>query len=592
MRTSLFALLAGIIFVLSGCSLSQMIKKANEQNLTVTPNPLEMHADTVEFTMSALLPVNMLKKGKVYAVSTKYKYADKEETFEDIEFKYEDYPNQKTQQPKVSKTFSFPYSEEKRRGDLVIMGTAYSANGKQKSTPEMPVALGVITTSELVMDINNVSYAPHGFSKEPDIEKRNINFYFLQGSSVLRSSEKRSDRGKELDAYIAEKNITKTVTIVGNHSPEGLETINSKLSKDRASMVEREYRSKMRRYDYKGMADSINFVLKPIIQDWTMFKKAVAKTDMLNDDQKTAINKIINADDGMDFRAKEKELKKLPTYKKFFNEIYPDLRVAQTEIITEIPKKTDAEIAALAGLIREGKAPADTLNEEELEYAATLTSDLDEKAQLYTAATKQSDTWQSHNNLGAVLIEKALMSGDGDMYEDAINHFNISNNRKENAYAYANLGLAEALSTGNDYKALSYYKKALGLNPSGDLRSNIFALKGVSEIKTAKYENAASSLTEANKTPDVMYDLALTNLLKKDFGVAKTEFDKAKEADDKNALAFYCAAVTAARMGDLTGITDNLPKAISIDSDLRERAINDLEFVNYSDSPEFKDAIK
>ncbi len=593
MRTTLYALLAGTIFAFSGCSLSQMIKKANEQNLTVTPNPLEMHADTVTFTMSALLPVNMLKKGKVYTVTTKYKYADKEYTFEDIEFKYEDYPNQKTQQPKASKTFSMPYSGEMIRGDLMIMGTASSANGKSKSTPEMPIALGVITTSELVMDINEVSYAPHGFSKEPDIQKRNINFFFLQGSSVLRSSEKRSDRGKALDAYIAEKNITRTVTIVGNHSPEGLETINSRLSQDRASVVEKEYRRMMRRYDYKGMADSINFVLKPIIQDWTMFKKALAKTDMFNDDEKIAINKIIDDPNGGDFRTKEKALKKLPTYKKFFKEIYPDLRVAKTEIITEIPKKTDAEIAALAGMIREGKAPVDTLNEEELAYAATLTADLDEKEKLYRAATKQNDTWQAHNNLGATLIQKALMSdGNSEIFEDAINHFNISNNRKENAFAYANLGLAEALSSGNNYKALGYYKKALGMNPSGDLRANIQALKGVSEMKIASYQDAASSLGEANKSSDVLYDLALANLLKKDFGVAKSEFDKAIKADDKNALAYYCAAVTSARMGELQGVVDNLPKAIELDGDLRERAINDLEFVNYADSPEFKDAIK
>ena len=90
----------------------------------------------------------------------------------------------------------------------------------------------------------------------------------------------------------------------------------------------------------------------------------------------------------------------------------------------------------------------------------------------------------------------------------------------------------------------------------------------------------------------LVIDSALANLLKKDFGVAKTGFEKAIEADDKNAHAYYCAAVTAARMGELAGVTENLPKAIAINSDLRERAINDLEFVNYADSPEFKDAIK
>ena len=148
-----------------------MVKKASEQNLTVTPNPLEMHADTVEFDISALLPLNMLKKGKEYALEFKYKYSDKEQVLETISFKYEDFPNQKTEQPKETRTYTFPYNPEMLRGELVAVGSAKSANGKSKSTPELVLALGVITTSELVQDVEEVSYAPHGFSKEPDIEK-------------------------------------------------------------------------------------------------------------------------------------------------------------------------------------------------------------------------------------------------------------------------------------------------------------------------------------------------------------------------------------------------------------------------------------
>ena len=429
------------------------------------------------------------------------------------------------------------------------------------------------------------------FPKSQISKKLNLDFFFLQGSSALRSSEKRSDRGKQLNAYIAEKNITKTVTIVGNHSPEGLESVNDRLSKDRAGVVEKEYRRVMRRYDYKGMADSINFVTKPVFQDWSMFKKVLAKTDMLNKDEKLAYTQIIDKNGGS-FRETEKELKKLPTYKKVFKDIYPDLRVAQTEIITEIPKKTDAEIAALAGMIREGKAPVDTLNDEELAYAATLTPDLSEKEQLYRAAIKQNDSWQSHNNLGAVLLQNAMMKDDGDMYEEAINHFNISVNRKANPYAYSNMGLAISKSTGNNYKALANYKMALDQNPAGDIRATTFALKGVSELKIASYQEAATSFNDAAASPTVMYDQALANLLKKDFSVAKEGFDKAKDADNENAYAFYCAAVTSARMGDLNGIVDNLPMAIKLDSSLRERALNDLEFNQYKDSPEFSTAVK
>ena len=49
-------------------------------------------------------------------------------------------------------------------------------------------------------------------------------------------------RDDEFEAFIAHKNITRTVTITGTHSPEGTERINSKLSNDRAAVIEKYYR--------------------------------------------------------------------------------------------------------------------------------------------------------------------------------------------------------------------------------------------------------------------------------------------------------------------------------------------------------------
>jgi len=62
-------LIATLIF--SGCSLSQMVKMSQEQELTVAPSPLELHGNTVDFDMSAKIPVKMLKKGKVYRERTR-----------------------------------------------------------------------------------------------------------------------------------------------------------------------------------------------------------------------------------------------------------------------------------------------------------------------------------------------------------------------------------------------------------------------------------------------------------------------------------------------------------------------------------------
>src|SRR5690606_4011238 len=78
MRKLLYSFLIFGVLSLAGCTLPQMVKMAKEQQLTVTPNPLEVHKDTVAFDMAANLPVKMLKKGTVYSLNTFYKYGENE----------------------------------------------------------------------------------------------------------------------------------------------------------------------------------------------------------------------------------------------------------------------------------------------------------------------------------------------------------------------------------------------------------------------------------------------------------------------------------------------------------------------------------
>src|SRR5687768_8867261 len=271
----------------------------------------------------------------------------------------------------------------------------------------MPVATGIITTSKLVKPVYFAAYAGHGYNNQEELVPVVIpDFIFEQGRSVLRTTEIKSTKGKQLDAFIASKNATRTVTVTGTHSPEGAERINSKLSPDRAAAIEKFYRAEMKKYDYKGKADSIQFILKPVIQDWNEFKTALSAYEGISSEEKGEYLNIINA--GGTFEDQEKQMKKLKTYKKVFKDVYPKLRTAKTEILVVKEKKTDAEISVLAKQITQGSVSADTLSFEELMYAATLTPSLDEKAAIYEAATKKGSNWNAHNNLGAVYIAQAI----------------------------------------------------------------------------------------------------------------------------------------------------------------------------------------
>lgn len=574
-----------------GCTLPKMVKMAKEQQLTVTPNPLEVHKDSVAFDMAANLPVKMLKKGTVYTLNTYYKYGENELALDPIEFKAEDYPNADTEQPKVTKDFVFAYAPAMKSGVLEVEGVA-TKGSKTKTTDRLQVATGVITTSKLVLPAYFAAYADHGYNNQEELIPVIIpDFNFAQGSSVLSWSEKRADKAKELDAFIASKNATRTVTITGTHSPEGAERINTRLSEDRAKVIEKFYRDKMKKYDYEGMADSINFILKPVVEDWTGFKNALAEYDGIPSEQKAEYLNIING--GGTFETQEDALHKLPTYKKVFKDLYPKLRAAKTEILKVKEKKTDAEISVLAKQITQNQVSADTLSFEELMYAATLTPTLSEKAAIYEAATKKGTHWNAHNNLAAVYIAQAIENTDNapSLADKAQAQLEIAAKLNDAAEVEANLATVEMIKK-NAYASYDHAKKAMSAGLSGDNAAGVNGVKGSAEIMIAKYPDAVSSESAAADDATNLFNKGLAQVLNKDYRNAITSFNEATSKDSNLAVAYYGAAVASARLDDAEGVTSYLTKAAKADPSLKEEALNDLEFAKFSATEPFRNALK
>ena len=574
---------------LGGCTLPKMVKMAKDQNLTVTPNPLEVHKDTVTFDMAANLPVKMLKKGTVYTINSYYNYGGKDQTLDPIVFKAEDFPNANTEQPKVNKTFSFAYSPDMKVGKLEVEGVA-SKGSKAKNTPRMEVAKGVITTSKLVKPVYYAAYTEHGYNNQEELTPIIIpDFIFEQGSSVLRRTEVRSPKGKQLDAFIASKNATRTVTVTGTHSPEGAERINSRLSPDRAAAIEKFYREQMKKYDYKGKADSIKFILKPVIQDWSEFKTVMAGYNGISSEEKAEYLNIANS--GGSFEEQEKRMQKLPTYRKVFKDVYPILRTAKTEILTVKDKKTDAEISVLAKQITQGSTNADTLSFEELMYAATLTPSLEEKASIYEAATKKGTNWKAHNNLGAVYIAQAIENNANlaSLADKALAQLQIAARLQDAPEVNANLASVHMMK-GNPYAAYNAAKKASSL--SGDNAAGVNGVKGASEIYLAKYADAVRSESAAADNAENLFNKGLAQILTKDFNNALTSFKESANKNSNYAPAYYGAAIASARLGNAEGVVSNLANAVKADPSLKEAALSDLEFDKYAATDAFKNALK
>lgn len=581
MRKVLNAVILLAVLTLSGCSLTKMAKLAQDQQLNVDPNPLELHGDSVKFKMSATLPVKMLPKGKEYVANVVYKYGDQELPLESITFKAEDYPESNETPPTASESFSFAYKPEMKSGQVIVKGVARDPQkDKEEAAEPVPAAPGIITTSQLVEPVYYAAYAEHGYNNQEELVPTKVDFFFDQGRSNLKYSERRSKRGKEFEAFIAEKNVTRTVTITGTHSPEGTERINSKLSEDRATVIEKYYRQQMDKYDYKGAADSIKFILKPIVDDWNGLKTALADYDGVSADQKSEILNIVNGPG--EFEAKEKALQKLGSYKKMFKDLYPGLRSAKTEILTVKDKKTDAEISVLAKEIVAGTASKDTLSSEELLYAATLTPDLKEKEGIYKAAVAKDDSWNAHANLGAVYVAMAQEdpSKAAEYAGMAETQIDIANNKQESAAAYTSEASVYAIQ-GNLAKAKDAASKAASLSPDNDTNEGLKGVQGYLAIRTADYSSAVSALSGSKQTAENAFNKGLAYLLNKDYDNALSSFGDAISMKKDYADAYYASAVAEARKGNADKVIENLKEAINLNADLKSEAINDLEFQSY-----------
>ena len=63
------------------------------------------------------------------------------------------------------------------------------------------------------------------------------------------------------------------------------------------------------------------------------------------------------------------------------------------------------------------------------------------------------------------------------------------------------------------------------------------------------------------------------------------------ETKDKDAQSWYLKAIMAARAKDATNMTTYLKKCIQMDSKYKQIAMEDLEFINFFKSNEFRSAV-
>jgi len=553
--------LAALLFM--GCGLGKMVKKYPDVKYTVTPDVLEVHGGKVPVTISGSIPPKYFHKKATVTFTPTLKFEGGEAAMKSTTLLGEaaEGEGQKigyTTGGSFSYVDTIAYKDAMRKSELMAVVGAVMGS-KTAEFDDRKLADGCIITSTRVANAEDVMLGADKYEKITILNQKAELYYPIQ-SSVIPSKEMRSESVKALKGFIKNKYVTKDVRITAWASPDGPEDLNDKISNDRTNSAFRYIKNELRRMKLEGAKNDSLYTKVSKGEYWDGFNQLVGASDI---EDKQLILDIVNRHS--DVIKREQEIKNLAVvFLTLAKDILPRLRKAEISINSYEPKKTDAEIDSLA------TAKPDTLDVEELLYAATLTEDGDKQMAIYTSATTAyPEDWRGYNNVAYLHLKK------GDM-EDAKAWLAKANEKGGSAEVTNNEGVIAVWNMEYD-KGKTLFEDAK--SKGGDESNNL----GILHLRIGDYPTALEYFSST-----CSYNSALTNLVAKDNDKAKAQC----ECAEQNAATLYLKAIVGARTGDTAMMKDNLKKAVSADGSYRKEAMTDLEFAKYWESTDFKGAVQ
>lgn len=551
--------------------LSNMTKKAEQVTYSVNPDPLEMHGDSVEITISGTIPGKFFNPKVTVEIVPTMVGADGNEigTFKPLVLVGAD-SEVEGQKIAFEKGGSFSYMDKVAYADamknMVVNAVAKGKyKTKEKSFPPRKIATGTVITPMWVMDDDMSIIGADNFTRVTPMEaKATINY--LVNSSSVRSGELSDDDMKALKDWAKEMANNPMFAFTGTDvvayaSPEGELSLNTNLADNRANSGANSTASILRRNKVKTEKEFFNNMGKG--EDWDGFKSAMQASSIKDKDLILRVLEMYE-----DKSKREEEIRNMAaTFEELQEEILPSLRRSEITLKGEYTAYSDEEIKDFSNT-----AP-DTLSQEELLYAGTLFEDADAKLKVYNTYVQLfPEDWRGPNNVGYVYVMQNKL-------DEAKAEFDKANSLSpNNPVINNNLGVYER-SQGNNEKAMEYYNSASGAG--AEVGNN----KGYLNIKDGDYVSATSNYASTKS-----FNAALAQTLNKDYQAALQTLDASTAAG--TAQGYYLKAVIGARMQDKSMMVTNLKSAIGAEASLKETALNDAEFTKYREDTEFQAATK
>lgn len=536
------------------------------EQVTVNPSPLAVVGNLIEADITGTFPVKKFGAKAVLTVTPVLKYAGGEAVGTPVT-----YVGEKAKETGTTISYkeggqfalkaSFEYVPAMDKCELYLRFAAKNGN-KVVEIPDMKVADGLMATAKMAKaeDVKPQVTADKFQRIIQEVQEADIKFLIQQ--STLRNSELKSQALKDLQAAIKDADTTANkainkLEVAGYASPDGETDLNSKLADARQEKSQKYLQKQLKKANVDATIES-----NVTAEDWAGFQAAMEASNI--QDKELVLRVLSMYSDPEEREAQIKNLSAV--YKTIADEVLPALRRSRLILTTDLIGKSDEEIAALA------KNDPAALNVEELLYAATLTCNLDEKADIYKKAVARfGSDYRSHNNLGMVYFAQGNVAEARRCYAKALQ---IEPNNADVNY---NAGLA-AMAEHDLAKAEEHLGKAAGTQ--GDLKSamgTLYTMKGDYTAAKNAYGNKASNNAAVQQILNEEYDAARQTLAK---------------VEKPNATTAYLSAVVGARTNDREAVYANLAVAVERDANLKAKAAQDIEFAKYTADEKFQAIVK
>ncbi len=209
-----------------------------------------------------------------------------------------------------------------------ILSVEPVGNRKTKSLDFGPVnvAKGTLTTALTVQATEEALVGKDNYAKVVPVEKKGT-IYFEIDRSTVRENQKKSADMKGFEQFIKAGNVLTGVSISSYASPDGELKRNDKLSVERTDATYKYLLAWLKKAGVQQVNDSSFYKKSATAEDWDGLKQIAASSDIADRDK---IINIVSTVSDVDQR--EKEIKKLPSYRKVAETLLPRLRRSEVRI--------------------------------------------------------------------------------------------------------------------------------------------------------------------------------------------------------------------------------------------------------------------